>query len=71
MHSVSINDVTENSVIVDANSLVYNGLSTISSSVYSFQVVAVYPSASSSSNIVSIETGELVFFCLWFHFYEK
>ena len=64
INSVYINGTTVDSVMVDANSHVYNGLisSTTRTSVYSFQVIAMYPSVSSSSNIVSIETGELVIF---------
>ena len=60
IHSVYINGIRANSIMVDANSHVYVGL--ISSSVYSFQVVAVYHSSSSSSNMVSIETGDASLF---------
>ena len=51
--------------MVNANSFIYKNLT--SASLYTFQVVAVYPSAEFNSSAVSIETGRLwVFWCFVF-----
>ena len=51
--------------MVNANSFIYNNLT--SASLYTFQVVAVYPSAEFNSSLVSVETGRLwVFWCFVF-----
>ena len=56
MHSVIARrgDTTVDTITLDANSYIFSNLSF--NTLYTFQVVAVYPSMSAESSLVSVQT---------------